>query len=240
MLSSTGSNIHCASRSDSKASFLFRMFAFLMVASSSSSVCAQDELLRDLFPGVKFSRHLGDARADLFLGAYARIESSGKEFVALTYYEPYPNAPGLRYVSYALLELTGTEYKLALDYVAADGAGSGVDFPSSFLYTTDAQDLVVFPMCYRGCRYTFFRLGAKPTQVTLQSFDGLGANETYSGTGDTYRFEEGGLSAVFDVARSGDATCCPTGGSVRVLYVLRGNQFQISSVERSELAQKDQ
>ncbi len=237
MLSSTESRTHHPPGSDSKASFLFRMLALLVAASSTSSVRAQDEPLEDLFPGVKFSRHLGDSRADLVLGAHARIESGGKGYIALTYYEPFPKYPALRNVSYALLESVGTEYKLALEYLAADGAGSGLEFPPPFLYTVDAQGLVVYPMCYRGCSYAFFRLGAKPTQVTLQRFDGLRAGESLTGRGDTYRFEKGGLSVTYDVARSGDASCCPTGGSVQVLYRLRGNQFQILGVERSELAQ---
>jgi hypothetical protein len=207
----------------------------LLAAVSASNACARDELLKDLFPGVRFSRYAGDDGSDLFATAQARFESGGRQYVALTYYQPYPEAPRLRFASFALLELADREYKLVLDHRAADD-GSGLEFPSPFLYTVGAQDLVVFPECYRGCHYSFFRLDAKPTPVTLQVFDGLAAEESFSGRGDLYRFEKSGLSATFNVARTGDAACCPGGGTLQVFYVLRGNQFRISRVERNELA----
>jgi hypothetical protein len=207
----------------------------LLAAVSASNACARDELLKDLFPGVKFSRYAGDEGSDLFASAQARFESGGKQYVALTYYQPYPGASRLNFASFALLELAGGKYKLVLDQLAADD-GSGLEFPSPFHYTVGAQDLVVFPECYRGCHYSFFRLDAKPTPVTLQVFEGLAAGESLSGRGDVYRFENSGLSATFNVARSGDAACCPGGGTLQVFYVLRGNQFRISRVERNEPA----
>lgn len=208
-----------------------------MAILANPSIRAQDEPLKDLFPGVEFSRHLADAGTDLYASTYSRIESNGKEYVALIYYQPYANAARLRYVSYALLEVVGTEYRLLLDHVAADD-GSGLEFRKPFLYTVDAADLVVFSRCYRGCRYSFFRLDTPAAQVTLQSYEGLGAGESFSGRGDIYRFDDSGLSAAFNVERTGDASCCPSGGTVRVFYELRGNQFQISRVERNESVQE--
>jgi hypothetical protein len=208
----------------------------VFAALSSSSICAQDALLKDLIPGIEFPRPLTDAGTDLHVSTYARIKSNGKEYVALAYYQPYPSAPRRRNVSYALLELQGEEYRLRLDQVASDG-GTGLEYQQPFLYTVDAEDLVVFSSCYRGCEYRFFRLGATPTQVTLQAYDGLGMNESLSGRGDSYRFDESGPSATLNVARSGDAACCPSGGTVRVFYELRGNEFRIARVERNVSAQ---
>ena len=151
--------------------------------------------------------------------------------MALTYYQPYPNAPSLRFVSYALLEVVDEEYRLRLDHLATED-GSGRSFPEP-LYDVDTADLVVFPSCYRGCGYALFRLDTTPTQVTLQAYDGLRPEESFPGPGE-YRFDESGLSATFRVALAGDATCCPSGGTVDVFYELRGNQFEISSVERNE------
>ena len=207
----------------------------VIAASPAASVCAQDELLKDLFPGVEFSKHPADAETDLYAIAYSRIAVAGREYVALTYYQPY--APSLGYVSYALLELVSQEYRLQLDHLASDGS-SGVEYRKPFLYVVDAETLVVFPSYYRGDRYSFFRLDPTPTEVTLQSFDGLGANEWFSRRGDTYRFDPGGLSATFNVERRGDASCCPSGGIVRMFYELRDDQFRISRAERSEPAQE--
>ena len=221
-----------------KAAFSLRLVVFAMAAASTSNACAQEELLKDLFPGVAFSRYLDDAEADLFASSYARIESDGREFVALTYYQPYPNAPRLRVVSYALLEVTGEDFTLRLDQLATDD-GSGREFRRPFLYSVDSEDLVVFPSCYRGCGYSFFRVDTSPTEVTLESYDGLSAEESFPGPGD-FRFDDSELSATFRVARPGDATCCASGGTLDVFYELRGNQFEISRVERNESAPESQ
>jgi hypothetical protein len=213
------------------------MLVLVAAGLSTSSVCAQDELLDDLFPGIEFSRYLGDATAELYADTYARIEANGKTYVALTYYEPYPNSPSLRSVSYALLEVIGEDYRLWIDHMASDGAGSGLSFPEPFLYSVNTVALVVFPGCYRGCTYTFFRLDSTPTQVTLQEYDGLSAEESFPGPGD-YRFDDSGLSATFRVALPGDATCCASGGTLDVFYELRDNRFRISKVERNASAQE--
>jgi hypothetical protein len=221
-----------------KPTFPSRVLVFVVAALLDSIVCAQDQLLSDLFPDVELTRYFANSATDLYVSAYARIESRGKQYVALTYYEPYPNAPRLRYVNYALLELVGEEYAVRLDQVATDD-GSGQGFQNPFLYTVDAADLVVFSRCYRGCRYSFFRLNTTPIQVTLQDYDDLSADESLSGNGD-YRFDDSGLSALFRVARSGDPTCCPSRGTLHIFYELRGNQFQIARAERKESVEEAQ
>lgn len=209
-----------------------KWLAFAIATTLTSSASAQDELLKDLFQGVEFSRHIPNAGTDLYARTYSRFESRGREYVALTYYQPYPNFPRQHYVSYALLERVGEEYKLRLDHVAADD-GAQMEYEKPFLYTVDTEDLVVFSLCYRGCNYSFFRLDATASKVTLQGYDGLSAGETFSGRGDVFRFDESGLSATFNVALEGDAACCPSGGKLQVFYELRGNQFQIARAERS-------
>jgi hypothetical protein len=213
------------------------LLVVLVAALWNSSAGAQDELLKDLFPGVQLTEHFANAGTDLHASAYSRVEFEGKEYVALTYYEPYPNSPGLRYVSFALLERVGQEYRVRLDQVAADD-GSGLEFEKPFLYTVDAEDLVVFPTCYRGCRYSFFRLDTTPTRVTVEDYSGLSADESFSGRGDSHFFGASALSATFNVSRRGDASCCPSGGTLSVFYELRGDRFQISRVERSESGQE--
>jgi hypothetical protein len=202
----------------------------LLVAACAAPAGAGDALLKDLFPGVAFSRHLGTADTDLFAGSQVRFQSRGTTYIALTYYEPYPGGVGNRYVSFALLEQAGGKYKLRLDEVAADD-GAGIEYPQPFLYRLGQQDLVVFPDCHRGCGYSFFRLGARPTRVTVQRFEGLAADEIFPGRAE-YRFDAGGLTAAFHVARRDDPTCCPSRGTLLLTYDLRGNEFRIVRAER--------
>lgn len=211
-----------------------KVSAVLVAALWSASASAQDELLESLFPGVQLAEHFASPETDLHVSAYSRIESRGKEYIALTYYEPYPNNPDLRYVSFALLERVGEEYRARIDQVAADGAGSGLEFQKPFLYTVDADDLVVYPSCHRDCRYSFFRLGAAPSRVTVEEYSGLASDESFAGRGDSSHFNASGFSTTFNIARSGDASCCPSGGTLTISYVLRGDRFQISGVERQK------
>lgn len=213
-----------------------KLLAVLVTALWNCSAGAQDPL-KDLFPGARLTEHFTNPGTDLFVGAYSRIESHGTEYIALTYYEPYPNSPRLRFVSLALLQRVREEYRTMLDQVATDD-GSGLEFQKPFLYGVDGKDLVVFPTCYRGCRYSFFRLDHKPTRVTVEDYVGLDANESFSGRGDSSHFDASGFSTTFSIARPGDAACCPSGGSLNVFYELRGDRFQISRVDRQEAVQE--
>lgn len=204
----------------------------------SSNASTQDELLESLLPGVQLAGHFASPETDLYVSAYSRIESAGREYIALTYYEPYPDSPTLRDISFALPERVGDEYRLRIDEVAVDGAGSGLELQKPFLYTVDAQDLVVFQVCYRGCRYSMYRLNPAPGRITIEEYVGLGADESFTGRGDTSHFDASGFSTAFNLARIGDASCCPSGGTLNVFYVLRGDRFRISRVEREEAAQE--
>ncbi len=207
------------------------LHAALLVAPWNSSAGAQDELLKDVFPGAQLTDHFAEAGTDLHISAYSRITSQGREYIALTYHEPYPNSTRNRYIGLALLELAGTEYRTLLDEVAADdGSGLGVQKP--FLYTLDATDLVVFPTCYRGCEYTFFRLHPAPSRVRVENYQGLRDGEFFTRSGAETTFGASGLSTRFTIARREDASCCPSGGTLSVFYELRGDRFQVSRVER--------
>src|SRR5690606_12635117 len=88
-----------------------RMLVVLVAALWNSSVGAQDEPVKDQFPGALLTGHFADAGTDLYTGAYSRIEVEGREYIALTYYEPYPDMPDILHVGFALLERVGEEYR---------------------------------------------------------------------------------------------------------------------------------
>jgi len=213
---------------------LLKGIALLVTATLSLSISAQEVLVDELFPNAQLSKHLINADTELYISAFSRLESDGKKYVALTYYQPYPIDSSLRYVSYALLEQVGEKYEVRFDQVANDGAGSGSGHKEPFLYKVNNAKLIVFSTCYRGCGFTFYRIGTAPIQIPLAAYDGFDANESFNGRHNIYNFNESGLSIIYRVALTGDASCCLSGGNIEIFYELEGNRFEISKVNRSE------
>lgn len=206
--------------------------ALLIVAFVSPLGLAQDIRVEELFPGVPLSKHLIFADTELYVSVDARINSRRGAYVALIYYQPYPEGSSDRYTSYALLERIGNEYKVLLDAVASDGGAFGFEEP--FVYEVGGTELVVFSMCYRGCKYSFFSLDDQPVPIAVQEYDRLNEDEHFEGRGDVYRFEDGELVISRRISRTGDPSCCPSGGTLQISYVLIGNSFQISDATRTE------
>lgn len=75
--------------------------------------------------------------------------------------------------------------------------------------------------------------GTAPIEILVEMHDGLDAGERFSGRGDEYRFDEQGLFATHSVARDGDPSCCPSGGTIEISYELDGDRFSVTRAERS-------
>lgn len=210
----------------------FLLIALLTAPMGCSIDYAQDAGGADRYPGALLTRHLGDAGGDLYVTTDAVINSIDGEYFALVYHQPYPQASGDRHTSYALLKREGSTHKVVFDAVASDSGPFTHESP--FLYKVDGAELVAFSACYRGCTYTFIRLGDHPAPVSVEPYDRLGAGEQFTGRGDVYRFNPGGLVISRMVSRAGDPSCCPSGGTLNISHTLVGNQFRISSATRTE------
>lgn len=205
--------------------------ALLMSALAGCIAHAQEARVADRYPGAALTRHLGDV-GELYITTDAVITSRDGEYIALVYHQPYPQGSGDRHTSYALLKRQGRTHAVAASVVASDSGSFTHERP--FLYTVDEAELVAFPACFRGCAYTFFRLGENPTLVSVEPYDRLGPGEHFAGRGDVYRFNAEGLVISRMVSRSGDPSCCPSGGTLDISYALVGDTFRISSATRSE------
>lgn len=206
--------------------------ALLVIAFFSSVGHPQDLRVSERYPGVSLSRHLATAQTDLYLSIDAVISSRGGQYVALVYYQPYPQGSTDRYTSYALLKPEREGYRVLIDTVASDSGTFGHESP--FLYEVAGTELVAFSRCYRGCSYSFFRLDDQLTPIGIEDYDLPDTREYFEGRGDVYRFEDNELVVSRRISRIGDASCCPTGGTVEISYRLAGDSFEISGATRTE------
>lgn len=206
--------------------------SFLVGVLLSSVGHTQDLRVGERYPGASLSGNLPGADTGLYISVDAVISSSAGEYIALVYYQPYPGASSDRYASYALLKRNEEGYEVILDTVASDSGTQGHERP--FLYDVVGTELVVFSRCYRGCRYSFFRLDDRPVPIALEEYDLPDPDEHFEGRGDVYRFEDEELIVSRQVSRVGDPSCCPSGGTVDISYVLEGDSFHISAANRTE------
>ena len=223
--------------------FVFRKGTGLLLRSSFSRVLLvavlvssvghpQDLRVSERYPGALLSKHLAFADTELYVSADAVISARDGNYIALVYYQPYPEGSTDRYTSYALLRPGSVGYEVVLDTVASDSGTFGHERP--FLYEVGGIELVAFSTCYRGCRYSFFRVGDQPVPIPLEEYELLGPDEHFGGRGDIYRFENEALIVSRRISREGDASCCPSGGAMEISYVLVGDSFQISDATRTE------
>ncbi len=204
------------------------LFALLVIPSA----LAQDARVEELFPGVERSKRLPGADTPLFVATQNTIDARTGQFVALTYYQHYPGGSGLRQGSYALLKRTGGGYVVLLDTLADDG-GSSLRYEVPFRYEVSGVELVVYAICYRGCRYSFYRLADPPSAIEIQAYNGLRDGESFVHR-DPFRFDSAGLGRTRNVSRREEPICCPSGGSVHISYRLEGDSFMISEAVRTE------
>jgi len=217
-------------------------FIFLFIFLFFNLVFASEILVSTIFGNIKLTERYNEPNTELYIEIMEPLIYKRKEYIALTYYEPYPNSIGLRYVSNAVLERNGDNYKVIIDQLVNDGASKISDRykHKAFIYEMGNSDLLVFSSYFRGYKYAFYILKPFPIEVKIQPYQNnklvlpfLKNDELLGMSSDLYNLNKDGILVNVNISTELDPTCCPSRGNLDVAYRLINNKLEIVKVNRN-------
>jgi len=180
-------------------------------------------------------------QANLRIHDKIKFTVNNSDYIALNYYEAYPENSKNNFLSIALFKVYNGKPAKLLDKNIID-MGSPDVFESPFLFKSQNSYFIIFPRCEgKGIFYTYhiYRIRDEINEIAIDDYYSnpkintlLKKDEHIYCHGPDYSFQNENIYGEIAVYKKTDPCCCPTRGKISFVYRYEDNVFKIVEASR--------
>lgn len=219
------------------------LMLILLVFTSSPAISAKsnDDAQVDI-DGFSLQMYIRNNRENVKIHDKVKFTVNNADFIAVNYYEAYPEAKGMNFLNIALFKVQDGKNIKLVDNMIFD-TGSPNAFGTPFLFKSKEIYLVFFPRCGGSgdfCEYHIYKISGQVNQIDIEDYYSsskikplLNKDENIYCRGPKYTFKDEEIFCEVAVFKKSDPCCCPTRGTISFTYKFDGSAFKIGSTNRN-------